>query len=908
MNSVRRRCHIQNWIVSTMRNRNFLSIAILLVLLSMPMAPAVDSLPQEVATNPNETPPRQNDASLVRLDPQLSLPPVDLQQPHVSALVAVEAALRQQERDPKWVHTLLAPDATRSSASGLHVFFRGQVNGVPILGARAAVHYLDGAPWAAQVELPTSPPPAWKTAPPPASSFLRQVGLEVAKEQTHSALVSPEDFTGALEQEPEPVWVWRNEQYHEAYRVTVNPHPPEGGSSPGWRVLLHPSAPHLDQAQPNWLGWEGIGRVFPVSPQVAARNPDLRDDLHGNETPELAALTTQVVLPRLDGPNPLGRVHLEGQFVDVDTDTNETDAQFLYPRSDPRFEDTMTYYYMDYAQAELQRLGFLDANNESQWVQAPEEGVYNAYFYIEENGRDYIVFGYHAPTPNGLADAAEDADVILHEYGHAVMCDIASCSMLDLYFNDVLAIAEGFADAFALLMLLPLNDGYDPTCMGDWFSSYRDPNREDGDAFCFRRTDTSLTFPDVLDAEGHYGGQVISGLLWGLAEVLGRDTALSLMVEANYYLPTSIWDMRDYVEPLLLADEGLYGGEHQEIIAAIAHGKRLTTPHVAQLLGIPYEDPVPPHIYRVSQANFLVGEEAWVDGRGFVDRQTPGAPLVRIGNWTIPGVEYQPNGVGLSFNVPDIPLGAHNLTIVRADGLVIQSPWPLVVTDPLVVNWTGERTVELGQEIEVRGSGFGPVPWEPNRSLQVISTCGGDYPSRVKENGTVAIVRIPDFLNCSFWDPATLRIERSDGRWWQQEEALRGLPPELALEVESAPLESSQIDSPHDTEGSPEWTLRVTNEGPGRFPLNVEKPVQVRVFVRQESFPSHTFEARFNATISLEVGASVRFEVDMDDSESHVGTWSGEARIETRDIVLNRNTANDSVELYYRFLPIPGGT
>ena len=89
--------------------------------------------------------------------------------------------------------------------------------------------------------------------------------------------------------------------------------------------------------------------------------------------------------------------------------------QFLYHRNDDRFEQVMAYYWATEAQKYIQSLGFGSTrravNKESQDIRTGQIGIDNSFFWDKH---DLLRFG------KGGVDDAEDAEVILHEYGHAI--------------------------------------------------------------------------------------------------------------------------------------------------------------------------------------------------------------------------------------------------------------------------------------------------------------------------------------------------------------------------------------------------------------------------------------------------------------------------------------------------------
>jgi hypothetical protein len=109
---------------------------------------------------------------------------------------------------------------------------------------------------------------------------------------------------------------------------------------------------------------------------------------------------------------------------------------FSFGRSSPFFEQTMAYYQVTRAQEYIQGLGFTGPagiNEEPQNLLPDVIPDDNAFY---DGFDDVIVFG------TGGVDDAEDADIIWHEYGHAMQ---DAQFGLPFPFSDMGAVGEGFA-------------------------------------------------------------------------------------------------------------------------------------------------------------------------------------------------------------------------------------------------------------------------------------------------------------------------------------------------------------------------------------------------------------------------------------------------------------------------------
>ena len=141
----------------------------------------------------------------------------------------------------------------------------------------------------------------------------------------------------------------------------------------------------------------------------------LLDDHHDRSYAAIRNAYVTVTLPDLDGSGYLRGLWVDATIRDKPALAFEPSEQFVYTRDDNRFEAVMAYYFLDRSQNFIQSLGFgtvmPGANNEPQDVQVDHYKFDNSFY---SPHKDRISYG------TGGVDDAEDADVILHEYGHAI--------------------------------------------------------------------------------------------------------------------------------------------------------------------------------------------------------------------------------------------------------------------------------------------------------------------------------------------------------------------------------------------------------------------------------------------------------------------------------------------------------
>jgi hypothetical protein len=197
---------------------------------------------------------------------------------------------------------------------------------------------------------------------------------------------------------------------------------------------------------------------------------------------------------------------------------------FLYDRHQDEFEQVMAYYWITQAQEYIQSLGFgtggslPPVNEEPQRLRINQWGIDNSF---ATTHKDEMRLG------KGGVDDAEDAEVILHEYGHA----IHFAQEFRFSTDEAGAISEGFGDYWAVTVSehvrasLGLPASSDPACVADW-----DATSYTSDVpHCLRRVDEDLVYPDDLVGQVHADGRIWSRALWEIRGAVGparADTAI----------------------------------------------------------------------------------------------------------------------------------------------------------------------------------------------------------------------------------------------------------------------------------------------------------------------------------------------------------------------------------------------
>jgi len=262
----------------------------------------------------------------------------------------------------------------------------------------------------------------------------------------------------------------------------------------------------------------GTGRVFMVNPVQSSGDESLTDQKDSADAVP-ASEYRDMQLRHLDGSG-----YLRGEWVTVQSATGtpafSRTNTFLYDRSQDQFEQVMAYFWVNQAQEYLQSLGFDGVHlpgivHQSFNVKIDQYGGDNSY----QTDKPYRV-----RLGKGGVDDAEDAEVIVHEYGHAVHASQVPGFGAS---EEAGSIGEAWGDYFAVSVGLDAADDYhwpvaaDPSCPMDWDStSYTDAPH------CIRSFHTDMTVADK-SGEVHHDGQIWSQALWEIRKGYADDLGLS---------------------------------------------------------------------------------------------------------------------------------------------------------------------------------------------------------------------------------------------------------------------------------------------------------------------------------------------------------------------------------------------
>ena len=298
---------------------------------------------------------------------------------------------------------------------------------------------------------------------------------------------------------------------------------------------------------------DGTGRVFVPNPVQDLGDQSLTDQKDADYA-ALAPAYHTVTLTHLDGSG-----FLHGDWATIVGSTGDLAYSptntFLYGRSQDEFELVMGYYWITQAQEYIQSLGFGTGkprppiNEEPQRLRIDQYGVDNSF---ATEHKDEMRFG------KGGVDDAEDAEVILHEYGHAIHFSQGFVFGSE----EAGAISEGFGDYWAVTVSSVVSPTPDPACVADWDAT----SYTSSVPHCLRRVDRNLHYPEDLSGEVHHDGQIWSRALWDIRQAVGNVKADTLILEAQFGFDGGT--MPALARDIVAAADALYGGPTADQVRA----------------------------------------------------------------------------------------------------------------------------------------------------------------------------------------------------------------------------------------------------------------------------------------------------------------------------------------------------
>jgi len=323
-----------------------------------------------------------------------------------------------------------------------------------------------------------------------------------------------------------------------------------------WLIYVHASSGRILSRYDNLaLAKTGSGYVFDPSPVIAlGGHKALLGPKNKVKLPPTKAYR-KVKLTDLDGKgvlsgkrvctSPTGKKRVQNAKL-----------QFLLRADENGFEEVMVYYHMNASLRYLEKLGYRGPRalfTKPVLVNVNGVAQDNSWFSPWDK---LITFG------TGGIDDAEDAEIIVHELGHAIQDAI--CPDFGQS-SEAATMGEGFGDYWAASFFESKKPTQYRACVMSW-DSLLSGLKKKFDPPCARRLDSNRTYED-FDPKGneHANCEIWSSALWEVRKILGRKAADRVIVESTFQLDP-FTTMARGARAIIEADRDLEKGKHIEAL------------------------------------------------------------------------------------------------------------------------------------------------------------------------------------------------------------------------------------------------------------------------------------------------------------------------------------------------------
>ncbi|OWY22890.1 hypothetical protein C7N43_05300 [Sphingobacteriales bacterium UPWRP_1] len=235
--------------------------------------------------------------------------------------------------------------------------------------------------------------------------------------------------------------------------------------------------------------------------------------------------------------------------------------QFNFTRSDDGFEDVNAFYHINAFQQYLQNLGFNLVQTQVQIDTHGKNGDDQS-LHIYNNGSHQLIFGSGHSVGTHHVDDAEDADVVVHEYGHAVSA--SACPNCNSGLERT-AIDEAVCDYLATSYKREI-DSYNWQNMFSW-----DGHNEFWDG---RNVASNKHYPEDNKLDIYYRSEIFSSVLMQIWDAIGKEASDKIVISALYQFSSGI-SMETAANILLYVDNQLYGGQHVQTLQSLLQQRGL---------------------------------------------------------------------------------------------------------------------------------------------------------------------------------------------------------------------------------------------------------------------------------------------------------------------------------------------
>lgn len=230
---------------------------------------------------------------------------------------------------------------------------------------------------------------------------------------------------------------------------------------------------------------------------------------------------------------------------------------FEYTRSQEQFEFVNSFYHLNQFKGRVDSLG---VNLPGFQIQVDPHAA---------NGLDISAFSISTIPPSllfgdGGIDDAEDADVIVHEFGHALSHGAAPNTVNGLQRE---SFEEGQCDYFAMSYSRHVKDTM-------WEKTF---NWDGNVTWQGRISNGPKIMPDDYSTNKYSNAEIWVSALTEIYDSMGRDKADKLVMSGLYYQYANM-SFRDMALSLIQTDSILYNGAHEQALRTSFNRRRILYP------------------------------------------------------------------------------------------------------------------------------------------------------------------------------------------------------------------------------------------------------------------------------------------------------------------------------------------
>jgi methyl-coenzyme M reductase gamma subunit len=348
-------------------------------------------------------------------------------------------------------------------------------------------------------------------------SNLKVDNLKIDNLRTYEFFVRNENIYTGIEKEN--MLYFLNDNLRRVWKIKFSTTKPVGA----WILFLDKTKGYTIEER-NIINWcEGKGLVFDPNP-IASSN---MDDFSFDNVPDGAYYDRP--LTDLESED-----SLVGKYVTTPKPIRDKDRNFLFKRDNrKKFDQVMAYYHITEAQKKIKEEGILDEDNLATLY--PIEVIIKNDPTLAQRG------GCYDPRSRTITfyagdnvDGAEDGDIILHEFGHAII----QAMIGDFGKNDEEeSLGEGFADYFAGDYFAPKKEGERKYRLAEWYM--KEYGLEQG---ALRSLNCNGDYYSDPTSDIYKKAEIISSCLFKIREYLEGKDGPSGVQKANEVILKSIME------------------------------------------------------------------------------------------------------------------------------------------------------------------------------------------------------------------------------------------------------------------------------------------------------------------------------------------------------------------------------